>query len=495
MAKGTYLEYPKGQVVHDSPRWQIKEGHVNTNTGEVYLSVETTGSYTFSYSWMVVQLVKVKNDGKVEVLKVGGFGTNGVQDIYNTTNKYKPFSNTIHTSFSGVKSCYLSMACGKHADTAGKADCENGAAAATATGWKIPGTELEVGDPPTLTEVINKKPYNSDVKISEFTDAIWFSWKGKWGDPAADSKVYYRLNGGTTVNAGHVDPVKVTNLKPGTSYKIEMYVQNSAGSTGWKSITIRTRYEAPVISLPSHTVDLECFTINWECTRPLKSLSYKISDVAASTDLCDWTAIAITSGDTSGTFETCVDGAWMDPKKEYTITFKGVSTDDYDYLDSNQPTLTDTTLDRSHIASIGSCIFGLSIDITITAESEKHHRLKIWTEGNDLTPTFTFDDLPKGVYTFTPTQDQLDQMYRSIPNTGNTVPIHFLLTTHGDHLDWDDTQNNQTLTLTGIAKTVHVGDENDKPRRCQVWIGDENNKPRRVVTWVGDANGKARRTI
>lgn len=354
---------------------------------------------------------------------------------------------------------------------------------------------ITIGKPPTLNYIINKKPYGDKQSISSEMRQIQFSWDGTWGDPAADSKVYYRLNGGTTINAGHVDPVTINDLNPGTTYKLEVYVKNSIGSTDWKSITIRTRYKPPEISLPSHTVDLECFTINWESTRPLKSLSYKISDVAASTDLCDWTAIAITSGDTSGTFETCIDGAWMDPKKQYTITFKGVSTDDYDYLDSNQPTLTDTTLDRSHITSIGSCIFGLSIDITITAESEKHHRLKIWTEGNDLTPTFTFDDLPKGVYTFTPTQDQLDQMYRSIPNTGNTVPIHFLLTTHGDHLDWDDEQQNQTLTLTGIAKTAHVGDENDRPRRCQVWIGDENDKPRRVVTWVGDANDTARRTI
>ena len=272
-------------------------------------------------------------------------------------------------------------------------------------------------------------------------------------------------------------------------------MQNSIGSTDWKSLTIRTRYEPPEISLPSHTVDLECFTINWESTKPLKSLSYKISDVAGSTDLCDWTAIAITSGDTSGTFETCVDDVWMYPKTEYMITFKGVSTDEYDYLDSNQPTLTDTTFDRSHITNTSSCIFGLPVDITIVGESEKLHNLKIWTEGNSLTPTFTFDGIEKGYYTFTPTQDQLDQMYRSIPNTGNTVPIHFLLTTHGDHLDWEDTQFDTTLTLTGIAKTAHVGDESNKPRRCQVWVGDENNKPRRVVMWVGDSDQKPRRTI
>lgn len=354
---------------------------------------------------------------------------------------------------------------------------------------------ITIGKPPTLNYIINKKPYGEKQTISSEMTQIEFSWDGAWGDPAADSKVHYRLNGGTTVDAGHVDPVTISNLTPGTTYKLEVYVQNSIGSTDWKSLTIRTRYEPPEISYMSHTVDLECFTINWESTKPLKSLSYKITDVAAEKDLCDWTDIAITLGDTSGTFETCVDDVWMYPKTEYMITFKGVSTDEYDYLDSNQPTLTDTTFDRSHITNTSSCIFGLPVDITIVGESEKRHSLKIWTEGNNLTPTFTFDDLPKGVYTFTPTQGQLDQMYRSIPNTGNTVPIHFLLTTHGDHLDWEDTQFDTTLILTGIAKTAHVGDESNKPRRCQVWVGDENNKPRRVVMWVGDSDQKPRRTI
>ena len=69
-----------------------------------------------------------------------------------------------------------------------------------------------------------------------------------------------------------------------------------------------------------------------------------------------------------------------------------------------------------------------------------------------------------------------------------------MVTTHGEWKDWQDDQQDKTLSLTGIAKTGHVGDENNVPRRVQFWIGDENNIPRRAVCWVG-VNGVAQRTI
>ena len=84
-------------------------------------------------------------------------------------------------------------------------------------------------------------------------------------------------------------------------------------------------------------------------------------------------------------------------------------------------------------------------------------------------------------------------MYMCYPKS-NEIPIHFLLTTHGEHQDWEDTQLDKVLLLTGIAKTAHVGDSSNTPRRCQAWVGDETNTPRRAVIWVG-VDDQARRTI
>ena len=121
--------------------------------------------------------------------------------------------------------------------------------------------------------------------------------------------------------------------------------------------------------------------------------------------------------------------------------------------------------------------------------------MEIWVEGNNLEPLFEFDNIGSGdrQWIFNPTQDQLDQIYRCYPKS-NTIPIHFLVTTHGEWKDWEDTQQDATLLLTGIAKTGHVGDENNVPRRVQFWVGDENNVPRRAVCWVG-VDGVAQRTI
>ena len=369
---------------------------------------------------------------------------------------------------------------------------------------------ITIGQPPTLNYLINKSPfeYNGQKKddVSKYEDKIELTWSGSWGDPANDSHVYYRVNDGSVVDAGHIDPFVISGLSPGVMYKIDAYVKNSIGSTGWKSISIRTMYEVPTVS---HTItsDLEEFIIDWESNKPLETLTCEVYEVSADDQSAKTKVIAanvpITSGDKTGTFKTCILPPYPDetgncvlkPKTLYEVVLSGISTWEYD---CREFTLTHPdlyTLDISHITAVSACTFGLPIDITIEGESEKHHKLKIWTEGNSLLPTFVFDDLEKGVYTFTPTQEQLDKMYRSIPNTGNTVPIHFLVTTHGDHLDYDDQQVDKTMTLTGIAKTAHVGDASNNPRRCQVWVGDANNNPRRVVMWVGDGSGNPRRTI
>lgn len=371
---------------------------------------------------------------------------------------------------------------------------------------------ITIGEPPTLNYLINKAPFTymdrTKDDVSLYMDKIVLSWSGSWGDPADDSHVYYRVNDGSVVDAGHVDPFTISGLSPGVTYKIDAYVQNSIGATGWKSISIRTMYEIPNVT---HTItpDLEEFIISWVSNRPLESLTcdvYEILDQGTKPSKKKRIIthdVPITPGDTSGTFKTCdlppypkIEGnCVLNPKTLYEVLVYGMATWEWDCRDF---TLTHPylyTLDRSHITAVSACTFGLPIDITIEGESEKHHKLKIWTEGNDLLPTFVFDDLEKGVYTFNPTQEQLDKMYRSIPNTGNIVPIHFLVTTHGDHLDYDDQQVDKTMTLTGIAKTAHVGDASNNPRRCQVWIGDANNNPRRVVMWVGDGSGNPRRTI
>lgn len=329
--------------------------------------------------------------------------------------------------------------------------------------------------PPTISNLVNNNPYNNQSGISASTNSISLKWDST-GDAIATS--WYKVGNNAWVQLSAVTTCVIPNLSPGTSYTIQVQCSNAAGDGNVLSITVRTRHEAPVVSLSLDSVDLETLTFDWSSNKDLGSTQYKI-------DSGEWTNLGQTGK--GGTFTT----KWFDPKTKHTIYFRGVSTSTYDSLSSNESNASGTTYDRAHIQSIGDCTFGVKIDLQLSSESNKLLKLKIWTEGNSRTPEFVFDSISKGAFTFTPTQDQLDQMYKCFTNT-NSIPIHFLLTTHGDWKDWNDTQSDKSLQLTGIAKTAHIG-INNKPRRAQVWQGVDD-KPRRAVAWQGVDN-KPRRCI
>lgn len=350
--------------------------------------------------------------------------------------------------------------------------------------YSIDVSAIPLGKKPALTSLENNNKYNNPATgvqngVSASTTSLSIKANvSDWGDPTA--KLYWKCGSksGTSTSA----TFNITGLSPGTSYKVSAYLKNDIGSSETKSITIRTKHNAPVVSITLDDVDLEQLIFNWSSDKSLKSTEYKI-------DGGSWVSLGQTG--TSGTFTA----QWFDPKTTHTIYFRGTSTNALDALLSSQKSASGTTHDRGHIVSIGDCTFGLNIELDIESESDKQLKIEVWTEGNGLSPRFTYDNIGSRdrTWTFVPTQDQLDQMYRCYPKS-NTIPIHFLLTTHGEWKDWEDDQQNKTLTLTGIAKTAHVGDNSNKPRRCQVWVGDSSNKPRRAVGWIG-VDGQSRRTI
>ena len=349
-------------------------------------------------------------------------------------------------------------------------------------------TAPEAGNPPAQPTLTNNNKYNNPATgiqngVSASTTSLTIGVStSDWGKPD-EAKIYWSCNnGGGSGNLNKASQFTISGLKPGTTYKVDVYLANSKGNSATSSITIRTRNAIPVVNITLNSVDLEQLIFNWTSDKDLKSTEYKI-------DNGSWVQLGQTGR--SGTFTA----QWFDPKTTHTIHFRGTSTNALDALLSVEKSASGTTHDRAHITAIGECTFGLNISVTIKSESNKQLKVEVWTEGNSLTPRFTFDNIGIGdrTWTFAPTQDQLDQMYRCYPKS-NTIPIHFLLTTHGEWKDWEDNQQDETLTLTGIAKTAHIGDNSNKPRRCQAWVGDETNTPRRAVIWVG-VDDQARRTI
>ena len=325
--------------------------------------------------------------------------------------------------------------------------------------------------PPVVSYITNTNPYNSNTGISASHNSIGI----KWTESGTVTNRYYKVDNGSWVSVSSANAT-ITGLTEGTNYTIYTKSSNSSGDSNIISTTIRTKFVAPVVSLSYVSNELDSLIFKWQSNKALASSQYKIGNG-------NW----IDSGPgVSGTIVL----SKLNPKTTYTVYFKGTSISTYDSLNSNEGSASGTTLDIAHITSIGDCIFGNSIPITISNPTGNATKLKIWTTGNSNKPEFEMNVF-NGTNTFTPTQDQLDRMYKCFTNTNN-IPIYFSLSTIGSWSTWTDTQQNKTLQLTGIAKTAHIG-INNSPRRAQVWVG-VNGVPKRAVVWIGVDN-KPKRCI
>lgn len=332
---------------------------------------------------------------------------------------------------------------------------------------------------PVLSNLVNASELKKDpngTSVSKGTTAIRFQWKQSSGDTA--TKSYYRLNGGSWVEADSLTSSRVDGLTPNTTYKVEVRSYNAAGYSSILSINIRTRYAVPNVSISLQSRDLESLVFNWQSDIRLQSTSYKIDDG-------DW--VSLGQSGLSGT----ITAKWFNPNTAHTIYFKGKSGDEYDAADSAEKSASGMTYDIAHISKLGEYTFGLPITLEFENESAKPLSLQIKASGNSRTPTFVLTNLSTSPYTFNPSQDQLDQMYKCFTNT-NSINIEFTLTTIGDNQKWTDTAHTKVLTLTGIAKTAHIGVPNT-PSRAQSWVGI-NGTPHRAVFWVG-VNNTPRRCI
>ena len=232
----------------------------------------------------------------------------------------------------------------------------------------------------------------------------------------------------------------------------------------------------PVVSLTYASNTMESLVFNWKSDISLASCEYKVGSGS-------WVNLGVTG--TSGSFTV----GELTPGTSYTVYFRGKSGASYGSLSSNEVNANGSTIDIARITSIGECIFGNSITIVAKKPATNTATLKIWTTGNSRTPEFTMQILD-GSNTFTPTQEQLDQIYKCFSNT-NSIPIYFSLTTTGNWKNWSDTQQQKSLELTGIVKTAYVS-VNNNPKRAQAFLGI-NNTPKRAIFWIGDENNKPRR--
>lgn len=349
------------------------------------------------------------------------------------------------------------------------------------TGWvsgvfsNIETGESEFGEVPKLNSILNNDRFNYQDEVSNSTTSISIAINANWGIPYGKANWSCGDKVGVTRNSIFT----INGLTPGTGYTVAVYIKNKNGVSDTKYITIRTRHNQPTVSISLVSVDLERLIFHWVSDKPLQSTQYRINST--------W----VDSGQSGTSGDLIIQQLY--PNTTYDIYFKGISTIEYDQLVSNEIQSKGTTYDIARITRITtSPIFGLPVEINIISSSNKHLSLKIWTSGNNKVAEFIISlNSGNNIFTWNPTQDQLDQIYKTFSKS-NSVPIYILLTTIGEYNTYDDLRQDKILTLTGIAKTAHIGIDNS-PKRCQIWIG-VNGQAKRCVGWIG-VNGQARRTI
>ena len=333
---------------------------------------------------------------------------------------------------------------------------------------------------PVIANLTNTNPYRSNGNISASTNSISLKWN-QTGGSATTSRAY-SLNNFSSYTGVSGNSCTVSGLNAGTSYTVYVRNGNSAGNSNVLSRTIRTRYATPVISLESYQVGIDYIRVHWTSDTNLQTVQYQVNSTTGS-----W------STDDDNGRGGILDINNLTPNTQYTIYCKGTSTDAYDAIESAVVSIQITTRDVGSIGDIGEIIFGTSFTVNIDVDTEDAMSLRMWVGDDAFEDTVS---VTSGSNTIELDQDQWDTIYKTFPNNANNVTMHFELTTTSEGSEGSDftgEELTQTVKLTGIARTAHIGVSNT-PRRADVFIG-VNGTARRCVAWVGDSSGKPRRCI
>ena len=546
---GVYYEYPVDTLIHTSPRWRIKEGYLNQDTGEVYLYAEaTSGAGSFSYSYIYVQLVCLYPSGEYTMDYVCGLENPGFGNIYGD------FSGTITVDLNaGATECYLAMRCAQYEDTLGGKGCTISSDADHDPGYEIPGTrvKLETVSKPKVGNLRNTNPYNGNQGVSASTSTIDIAWDSIGEDPP--DKMYYSFGDYWRPVPNNAYSLHLEGYSPGTSVYINILATNGAGNAeDLPGITVRTRYDNPTVTATVTNRNTTSFTINWQSNVPLKQLDYSVNGGYEIVQL---------GGQTSGSIT--ITG--LAPGTQYPIYVNGTSTDEYDGLGSPTITIYGQTLDSPKIsASISAnrleqISFNWSSNMTMkqikyTISGSTKTANVSGTSGSiiitGLSPNTSYSISISGVSS----DDKGGVASNTVSITGKTLDIAKISTiekiTHGTNFrvvitnpsntsatlklwtsgnnhrcdismnvtvgtytvtvtesKWDDIYktfpNSNTNTMYAQLTTHGTKDYTDSQKTqtitltgvqktCKTGI---NSQPRRVQVWVGDSNRKPRRCV
>lgn len=241
---------------------------------------------------------------------------------------------------------------------------------------------------------------------------------------------------------------------------------NCTGSGTWTLDTIPRYTSITSFSVSKVSGSTSSLKFNWATANTIDYLWYSTNGGST------WIGYDVSDG-TTGSFN--VTG--LNANTTYSCKIRVRRKDSQ--LTTDSSTVSQTTYDIARISSASNFNFSSNATLNITnpAGISQTITMKIGST------TILTRSASTGANTITFTQAELDNIYKKF-GSANSVSIVYSITS--------GQTATVTCTLTGVAKTIHIG-VNNASKRGQVWIG-VNGVPKRAVVWIG-VNGVAKRCI
>lgn len=437
-----------------------------SNTSDLPSGCELSGDEKGRYNGTPIIASFYGNTGDVD-FDLGDLGIDTSQTIY----------------FYYFCSLYDWPSSGNYSDVAGDNDC--------GSVWQA--SALIVA--PSISELSLKNPKSDSTTVANSSSEIsitasknggddytkWETWiKGPGRMGSDNDGEYYSYTEGDYFN-NHYDTFH--SLQPRTEYSFAARMSNSAGNSGWTGTkTYRTLSDPPAMSAKAKSKTLNSVTFTWTSNYDLNKVYYQYK----------------TTGNWSSEYSQGIDG-----KKTGDITISGIApnttvyirvkgTENWDSQTSSYPEnahASQTTYDIASTEISTSIIHSGTVNLINTKNPSGNTMTLVMYDGNDTIASW---NIATNTSSVSLSEAQWDNVYKRYGNS-NTKNYSFYLYTANDSGTWNSYNRNvaRTVTLTGIQKTAHVG--NNGAKRAMVWYS-VNGVMKHAVVWVG-AGGGTKRTI
>lgn len=378
-------------------------------------------------------------------------------------------------------------------------------------------SEISFLRPPVITSLYNNNKYNDQAGVSASTNSISIGARlGSSGDAATDWWYEFSESPNNWVKCSNPDTIH--NLSEGISKTIKMRAQNGAGHSEYGWITIRTRYNKPVLTLnpPPDTQITNTMTFKWSSDKECQQIRYKYRNITKLEQInpnytwemgwSDYIYINLSGNPKHG--EVIVTGLELHTKYEFQVSV--LSIPGKDALWSDEIGMGVESVRPAFLIAPFEYEYGGFFNLIRNNPSGLGNVVEIYAKNSNT--LITKMEFPKsepnlGDQNFTIyedsnyaesslSEDSWDKVYMLLEDTSSTLDLLIKIGTVSNANDETKIiyeEYDGILTLTGNVRTIQLYTHGNYDK-TKGWIYEQNSFVRGVA-WVGDPSNKPQRSV